>query len=172
MSTSTSIEGQISLKGAQATGSLGNKLYSRILVPIDGSPLSGEAISHAVGLAHATGATIYFVTVTEPYEPTSSYAVTVYRSFEEHSRQMKKHVQSVMSPAAAVATAAEVPTKQLHLEDAEPFRAIIRAAEDNDCQLIVMASHGRRGISALVMGSQTVKVLTHSSIPVLVCRAK
>lgn len=146
--------------------------FQRILVPIDGGPLSVEAVSHALALARKTDARICFLTVTEPFEPAASYAVAVSRTFEAHQRNARLHAEHVLTPAMAAASASDVPAEELHLEDADPYRAIIRAAEDFGCDLIVMASHGRRGVSAVLLGSQTVKVLTHSTIPVLVCRAQ
>jgi nucleotide-binding universal stress UspA family protein len=70
----------------------------------------------------------------------------------------------------ATAKAAGVPFRALHVVHDHPYAAIIEAAEKNGCDLIVMASHGRKGVSALILGSETTKVLTHSKVPVLVCR--
>jgi nucleotide-binding universal stress UspA family protein len=70
----------------------------------------------------------------------------------------------------STAVAASVPCKIIHIEHSQPYQAIIHAAKREGCDLIVMASHGRRGVSAIILGSETVKVLTHSTIPVLVYR--
>ncbi len=145
--------------------------YQRILTPIDGGPLSAEAVSQALALAEMTGACIFFLTVTEPYEPAASYAVTVNRNLADHQRHARLHAEHVLNPAVAAARDALLPAESLHVEDTEPYRAIIKAAEDNACDLIVMASHGRKGLAGILLGSQTIKVLTHCKIPVLVCRS-
>lgn len=146
--------------------------FRRFLVPIDGGPLSVDAVTQALALAARTGAELVFLTVTEPFEPGASYAVTLHKTHEAHQRSARVHAEQILAPALAAAEAAEIGARSLHVEDDEPYRAIIRAAGDNLCDLIVMASHGRRGVAAVLLGSQTVKVLTHSAIPVLVCRRK
>jgi nucleotide-binding universal stress UspA family protein len=144
-------------------------MYRHLLVPTDGSPLSDEAICQAVELARTFGAKIYFLTVTEPF-----------RTFSLHANQLtigtyRKHVEErasrILTEAAKVAVASGVDYELIHLEDSQPYEGIIRTATQTECDLIAMASHGRRGVSALVLGSQTVKVLTHSTIPVLVYRS-
>lgn len=144
--------------------------YRKILVPTDGYALSGVAIVHGTRLAAQIGASLVFVTVTAPFQPLATYSVRIHRDLQSHRKDAKERADRILAPAAAVAEAGNVRFETLHVENDEPYLGIIRAAEDNGCDLVVMASHGRRGLSALVLGSETVKVLTHSSIPVLVCR--
>jgi nucleotide-binding universal stress UspA family protein len=84
---------------------------------------------------------------------------------------MRNHAAQGLDAAATVAASAGVSYDKVLIEQDEPYRAIIRVAEERGCDLIVMASHGRRGLPALVLGSETMKVLTHCSVPVLVYRS-
>jgi nucleotide-binding universal stress UspA family protein len=145
-------------------------MYRHILIPTDGSELSGKAIQHGVTLAKSVGAKVSGITVTIPFhvfaldpdtltDTPASYQTRV--AVEE-----RKYLEQIKNMAAAVGiTCDAIPVEHEH-----PYQAIIDTAKENGCDLIVMASHGRRGLSALVLGSETVKVLTHSTIPVLVCR--
>ena len=90
---------------------------------------------------------------------------------EAYRAHMEERATRILDQAGRVAAAAGVAFEARHVEDDQPYRAIIREAEENGCDLIAMASHGLRGMSTLVLGSETVKVLTHTSIPVLVYRA-
>jgi nucleotide-binding universal stress UspA family protein len=88
----------------------------------------------------------------------------------EYEKHIKKHAAKILGAVADAAKAAGVACKTVQVEEEHPYQAIINTAKSNGCDLIMMASHGRRGISAMVIGSETVKVLTHSKIPVLVQR--
>lgn len=90
-------------------------------------------------------------------------------AFAQHAEHVKQHAGKVLNHVAGAAKAAGVPCDTVQVEDDQPYRAIIKTAEDEGCDLIVMASHGRSGISAVLLGSVTNKVLTHTKIPVLVC---
>ena len=145
-------------------------MYKHILIPTDGSELAAKAIGHGVRLAKAAGAQVTGVTVTEPF-----HLVTVAPSQLEYTRaEYRKHSEAYAEKALqAVSTAAaaeNVPHRVVQVEHEHPYQGIIDTALANGCDLIVMASHGRHGMSAIVLGSETVKVLTHSKIPVLVCR--
>src|SRR5829696_2316266 len=146
-------------------------MYRHVLIPTDGYPLSIEAITHGVKLAQEIGARVSILTVTEPFHVFSFGVEQLENTPGEYRRHMKDRSARSLGEAARVAAAARVPHEEIHVEDDEPYRAIIRVAQERGCDLIVMASHGRRGVSALVLGSETVKVLTHSSVPVLVYRA-
>jgi nucleotide-binding universal stress UspA family protein len=138
-------------------------MFKHILIPTDGSDLSRKAILYGVQLAKESGAKVTGLTVAEPYRAAAMDAVLVpvdEGDYEEQSR--------VLSEKAA--QAAGVPCETIREVHDQPYRAIIDAAQALGCDLIVMASHGRRGISALLLGSETAKVLTHSTIPVLVYR--
>ena len=145
-------------------------MYRHLLIPTDGYPLSMEAITHGVELARETGAKVSVVTVTEPFHMFSFGVVQLEDTPRDYRREMEQRAARTLEEAANVANAAGVAHEEVHVEDDEPYRAIIRVAEERGCDLIVMASHGRRGVAALVLGSETVKVLTHSTTPVLVYR--
>jgi len=145
-------------------------MYRHLLVPTDGSPLSDEAIFQAVELAKTFGAKIFFLTVTEPCRISSRHANQL--TLGTYRNHVEERASRILTEAAKVAVASGVDYELIHLEDSQPYEAIIRAATQTECDLIAMASHGRRGVSALVLGSQTVKVLTHSTIPVLVYRSQ
>jgi nucleotide-binding universal stress UspA family protein len=145
-------------------------VYSHALIPTDGSRLSTEAVTHGVEFAKETGARVTLLTVTEPFHTFALSVDQVEDTPREYRTHMHERAARVLSSAAEVAKASGVSYEEVHVEDDYPYRAIIRTAEAKGCDLIIMASHGRRGISALVLGSETVKVLTHSTIPVLVHR--
>jgi nucleotide-binding universal stress UspA family protein len=141
-------------------------MYKHILIPTDGSVLFNKAIEHGTALAKALGAKVTALTVTEPFYESAFEPMVV--------EQYKKHVAALaakhLDVAKNAASASDVACELMRVEHERPYQAIIDTAKSRGCDLIVMASHGRRGISAIVLGSETVKVLTHSTIPVLVCR--
>jgi nucleotide-binding universal stress UspA family protein len=145
-------------------------MFKHILIPTDGSDLSLKAILYGVQLAKESGAKVTGLTVTEPYQAAGMDAVFVpvdLGDYEEQSRVLsEKAIEQVKMAAQAAGVSCET-IREVH---DQPYRAIIDAALALGCDLIVMASHGRRGISALLLGSETAKVLTHSTIPVLVYR--
>lgn len=147
-------------------------MYRHILIPTDGSALSDEAVGYGVQLAKAVGARVSVVTVIEPFHVFSLEVDQLEDTPDEYGRHAAQRAARILMKAEAIAAAAGVTPETIRMDDDQPYRAIIAAAQKNGCDLIVMASHGRRGISALVLGSETAKVLTHSAIPVLVYRSK
>jgi nucleotide-binding universal stress UspA family protein len=145
-------------------------VYKHLLVPTDGSQLSVEAIKHGVAFAKDAGAKISFLTVTEPFHTISFEADQLEATASGYQKYMADRAARCLAEAAKLAKDAGISFEELHVVDDQPYRAIIHTAEAKGCDLIVMGSHGRRGISAIVLGSVTVKVLTHSTIPVLVYR--
>ncbi len=148
-------------------------MYRHIMVSTDGSKLSAKAVRTAAHLAKALGARITGVYVTLPY-PAQVYGeavayappITAQRYKELTAREAKKALAAVEIEAQT----AGVPCSTLSITNDHPWRGIIRAAQARKCDVIVMSSHGRRGLAGLLLGSETNKVLTHSKIPVLVCR--
>jgi nucleotide-binding universal stress UspA family protein len=110
------------------------------------------------------------VTVTEPFHLVSVAPSQLEHTPIEYKKHAEAYAEKVLGTVAAAAKSAGVVCETLHIEHEHVYQAIIDAASARGCDLIVMASHGRRGVSAVVLGSQTVKVLTHSKIPVLVYR--
>jgi nucleotide-binding universal stress UspA family protein len=146
-------------------------MYQHILIPTDGSELSEKTIAHGIALAKAHNARITGLHVTAPLRLSALDPITVAQnSREQHLRQIKalasQHLEVVADAAKAVGVACDI----VHAMADHPYQAIIDTAKAKGCDLIAMASHGRSGISAIVLGSETVKVLTHTTIPVLVLR--
>ncbi len=146
-------------------------MYKHILIPTDGSDLSDLAISKTVALAGILGAKVTVLTVTEPFHVFSMGAEQLENTRPDYERYVAERSASILSGATAKAEAAGVETAGVAVESASPYQAIIDAAVAHGCDLIAMASHGRSGLAGLVLGSETVKVLTHSAIPVLVYRS-
>jgi nucleotide-binding universal stress UspA family protein len=148
-------------------------MYKHMLVPTDGSKLSEKAIKIAARFAAASGARITAIYVVPEGVPTLFSGEKLYGS-GVLGRQYRELVKSEANKALAVveieAEIAGVPYASVRAVAESPWRAILRAARSRHCDLIVMASHGRSGVKALALGSQTTRVLAHSKIPVLVCR--
>ncbi len=144
-------------------------MYKRILVPTDGSDITVKAIDTAVALAKLAGATLTTLCVKEPF-PYSAISemqpVPPQEFYDAQERIAAEHVKAVM----AAASAAGVTCSGSTVEALHPWEAILDLAKQQDCDLIVMASHGRRGMAALLIGSETSRVLTHSPLPVLVVK--
>jgi nucleotide-binding universal stress UspA family protein len=138
-------------------------MYTNILIATDGSELAGKAVQHGVALAKRIGAKVTMLTVLPP-----DMITTDTQMIEIRKTRMQKHAEEILG-AVAMQTAG-VACETIQVEHEHPYQAIIDTADSKGCDLIVMASHGRHGISAIVLGSETVKVLTHCKIPVLVYR--
>lgn len=145
-------------------------MYKHILIPTDGSELANKAVDDGIAFAKAIGAKITFMTATLPFHVFTLDPEVVEETSDQYKERIQRHVKSTLSGIAAKAKDAGVPCDTIHVEHEHVYQAIIDSAKARDCDLIAMASHGRRGISALVLGSETFKVLTHSKIPVLVHR--
>jgi nucleotide-binding universal stress UspA family protein len=147
-------------------------MFKHLLVPTDGSPLSLAALTRAVSFAKDAGARITVLYV-EPTPPTAYDGVggisSAHLTQDLHER-LDGAAQDILSAAKALVAGSGVPVDTQLLVGDQPYKLIIRAAETLGCDLIFMASHGRRGVSALLLGSETNMVLTHSRIPVLVHR--
>lgn len=147
-------------------------MFKHILVPTDGSDLSKDTVKRAVAFAKETGAQITFF-FAKPDYPVAFYgegALIDPTSPEKFSEMAEAQAQVILSSATQQAKAAGVSSASASAVSDIPYTAIIEAASAAGCDLIFMASHGRRGISGLLLGSETQKVLTHSKIPVLVYR--
>ena len=144
-------------------------MFNRILVPTDGSDITAKAVDAGIKLAKSLGAQLYTICVKEPF-PYSAISemqpVPPQDFFDAQDRIATKRVHEVVELAHAAGLTCQAHT----VEALHPWEAIIDHARHMECDLLVMASHGRRGVSALLLGSETQKVLTHSTIPVLVVR--
>ena len=141
-------------------------MYKHILIPTDGSELAERAVTHGLSLAKFVGAKVTGIIVEE--RP-AAWLLAAGVAFAEFTEQLREYYASALDSMANAAKQAGVPCDTVQVEDVRPYEAIIATATDRGCDLIVMASHGRSGLSAVVLGSVTNKVLTHAKIPVLVC---
>jgi nucleotide-binding universal stress UspA family protein len=147
-------------------------MFKNILLPTDGSKLSMKALDKAIELAKGGAASLTILNIIPPYPATvagDGYVIDP-MSGEAWEKVMKARADKILADAAKRAKAKRVTAQLISLRDAVIYDGIISAAKKRKCDLIVMASHGRGGLSALLLGSETTKVLTHSKIPVLVCR--
>ena len=145
-------------------------MYTNILIATDGSELAGKAVQHGIALAKWVGAKTTGLTVVPPFHILTTDPQMIEDTPAAYQARMQKHAEQTLATVARGAQAAGVVCETVQVEHEHPYRAIIDIAELKGCDLIVMASHGRHGVSALVLGSETVKVLTHCKIPVLVHR--
>ena len=148
-------------------------MYDHILVPTDGSKLSQKAVEAAAQLAKASGAKLTGVYVIPPYTPPvygEGVAYLPEMTPKAYKELTGREARRALAAVEVEGQAAGVDTKVMSLSHDHPWEGIIRTAKAKKCDLIVMASHGRKGLAGLLLGSETTKVLTHSKIPVLVCR--
>jgi nucleotide-binding universal stress UspA family protein len=147
-------------------------MYANILVATDGSRLSAKAVTHGIALAKALGSRITAFYSSREY-PTPAYAegmVYAPMSKRDYAALCKKEAGKVLQDVVRKGGAAGVAVTPVQAIAPSPWEGILRAARRNKCDAIVMASHGRRGVSALLLGSETQKVLAHSRLPVIVVR--
>ena len=144
-------------------------MFKKILLPTDGSELSAKAVQGALKMAGQLGASVVGLTVVEPYSYStlSEYRPETLEAFEARNAQA---AEQRLAPLVQAASEAKVPCETVTVKSFSPYEAIIETARKFGCDVIFMASHGRRGLSAVLLGSETQKVLTHSTIPVLVYR--
>ena len=145
-------------------------MFQHILVATDGSPLSAKAINNAMSLAKSLEARVTVLAVIEPYHAFSKDPAQLADTEAGYKKRSEAEAARILSEADQVAQKTGVAYATLHLEHEQVYQAIIETAGKRGWDLIAMASHGRRGVAALVLGSVTTKVLTHSSLPVLVYR--
>jgi nucleotide-binding universal stress UspA family protein len=145
-------------------------MFRHLLIPTDGSDLSRKAVLYGVQLAKECGAKVTALTLAEPYRVASMDAILVSIGEDEYEEESRRTAEQALDQVRVAAEAAGVTCETIREVHDQPYRAIIDVAHAQGCDLIVMASHGRRGMSALLLGSETNKVLTHSTIPVLVYR--
>jgi nucleotide-binding universal stress UspA family protein len=147
-------------------------MYKHILIPIDGSPTADKAVQAGVDFARGAKARVTLFTAVPEYEPPGDAELLARRavSLWDHERLSRDKAQAILQPAAERLRAAGIECQTAYAECNRPHEAIIDAARAHGCDLILMSSHGRRGLSELWYGSETHAVLKHSSIPTLVYR--
>jgi nucleotide-binding universal stress UspA family protein len=145
-------------------------MYKRILLPTNGSDASERAIAAGVAFAKELGAEVIGLTATPEFHAFTYRSEMLEATPEEFAQNSRKRAAQLLDGIASVARDAGVAFSGEHAVSDHPYEAILAAAAKHKCDLIVMASHGRRGLTGLLLGSETQKVLVHSSIPVLVHR--
>ena len=145
-------------------------MFKTILVPTDGSPLSDKAINAAVEFARSNGGKLIGLSVAEPDPYTPGNASAYGAVADLYDKKMQELATIYVKEIADRARTANVPCETRVVQSFNPYEEIIKAAEQTHCDIIFMASHGRKGLNKLFAGSETQKVLAHSTIPVLVFR--
>ena len=146
-------------------------MYKHVLIPTDGSEVAQKGIDHGLSLAKSLGAKVTIVTVTERFPV---YAGPEWipgpTEMAEYDARQKEGATKVLADVKAAADRLGVDAETVHVPEAHPAEAIVATADKRHCNLIVIASHGRRGLRRLLLGSQTSEVLVSSPVPVLVVR--
>lgn len=149
-------------------------MYRRILIATDGSDLALKGLTQGLALAKALGAQVTVVTASEPFTPIgvdgAGLAVSEYALADEFDKSAAAAAKLVLDEASKIAADAGVTVETIHVPHQYPADAIVETARAGGHDLIVMSSHGRRGLGRLLLGSQANAVLTHSEVPVLVVR--
>jgi nucleotide-binding universal stress UspA family protein len=148
-------------------------MYNNILISTDGSDVAQKGVDHGLSLAKSLRARATIIMVTEIfpiYPPTDVSGTWVLDETARYRAGQKEIAQKVLAAAEAAAKKLGVPADTVRIPEAYPAEAIVELAKARDCGLIVMASHGRRGLRKLVLGSQTSEVVANSPVPVLVVR--
>lgn len=145
-------------------------MYKHILIATDGSDLAAKAVATGLALAKELKANVTAVTATEPWTAmVSPEGAALSFPIDEYEKAAAENAARILAKVREDAANAGVACETLHATNF-PADAIIEAAQSRGCDLIVMSSHGRRGLARVLLGSQAVQVLTHSSVPVLICR--
>lgn len=148
-------------------------MFKHILLPTDGSKLSDRAIIHGINLAKTLGAKITLLSVVPEFRMIAdeSFAVPLsVQAKQQYEKEAKARAEKKLAAAGARIAKAGLQSSAIVASSDLPYQQIIEVARKRKCDLVVMASHGRRGLTGLLLGSETVKVLTHSKVPVLVVR--
>jgi nucleotide-binding universal stress UspA family protein len=145
-------------------------MFRHLLIATDGSELAERAVTQGLALAKVLGAKVTGVTVTEPLASLVAGDASIVLPLQDYERAAAANAARILSGVTTAAGASGVPCEVVHVKEHFPAEGIVETAKARGADLIVMASHGRRGLSKLLLGSETTKVLSQSSIPVLVCR--
>ncbi|WP_404404300.1 universal stress protein [Pelagibacterium halotolerans] len=144
-------------------------MYKHILIATDGSELADKGLQQGLSLAKAVGAKALIVSITDVWS-SGMIAAASPATIADYEAAMNASVEQILKDAAVAAKDAGVPYETKHIQNRYPADAIVETAQDMGCDLIVMSSHGRRGIRKMLLGSQTSEVLASTTMPVLVVR--
>ena len=145
-------------------------MFKHILIPTDGSELSKMAVRQGIQFAKEINAKVTGLTVTVPYHYFAVDAVQLSDTPDQYAIDVKSMADKNLSYIKEEASKAGVSYDLVHRSNEHPYEEIVQVAQEAQCDLVFQASHGRRGVSGVLLGSETQKVLTHSKIPVLVYR--
>jgi nucleotide-binding universal stress UspA family protein len=145
-------------------------MYRHLLIATDGSELASKAVAHGLGLAKMLNAKVTAVTVTEPFPSFASTDASVAVPLQVYEEAASARAAKILGEVEAAANLNSVACDVIHVNGRLPAEGILEIAEARNSDLIVMASHGHRGLTRLVLGSQAHEVVSQSSIPVLVCK--
>jgi nucleotide-binding universal stress UspA family protein len=148
-------------------------MYKRILIATDGSVLARKAENQGFSLAKELRASVTVVTVTEPWSAIELAAQAqrgAKHPVEDYEKRAVAVTEKILGAASGLAKKMGLACDTIHVQDEHPAEGIIKTAKANECDLIVMASHGRRGLQRALLGSQANEVLSYSLVPVLVCK--
>ena len=145
-------------------------MYKNILLATDGSDLAAKAIKHGLSLAAQIGASATIVTIAKPLHTIAPPEVMIAFPKADYDKGAKERAGEILAKVESAARAASVNCQTRFMMHEEPWQAIIDAAQEAESDLIVMGSHGRTGLTRLMLGSEAQKVLTHTTLPVLIVR--
>jgi nucleotide-binding universal stress UspA family protein len=145
-------------------------MFKHVLIATDGSELAERAVAQGLQLAKVLNAKVTAVTATEPWTAVVTGEAALAFPHADYEKAAAENAAKILRRASDLAKKADVACATVHVKDQYPAEGIVAAAKEKGCDLIVMASHGRRGIAKLLLGSEATKVLTHSSVPVLIYR--
>ena len=145
-------------------------MYKHLLIATDGSELALKAVDQGLKLGRMLSAKTTVVTVTEPWTMVAPGEIGMTIPIDDYESGVAEHAKNILDAAQKQAETAGIACEFLHVRDRYPADGILEAAKSLGCDLIVMASHGRRGVARLLIGSQANRVVTYSPIPVLICK--
>ena len=145
-------------------------MYRHVLIAVDGSPFALKAARHGLDLAKSISAMASAMIVTATWESIALSEIAQGHFQDEYANRAKAYAESCLGKVRALALERRIVCETIHKSGARPYEVILATAASNGCDLIVVGSHGHRGMTGLLLGSETVKLLTHSTIPVLVYR--
>jgi nucleotide-binding universal stress UspA family protein len=145
-------------------------MFKSILLPTDGSPLSERATDTAVRFAQLNGAKLVAISVVQPFPLVPMSEAVIVPDATVFDKHADEYARYCLDKVAAAAQSAGVQFEGVMAQSATPYEEIVKAAEQHHCDIIMMASHGRKGLNKLFLGSETQKVLAHTTLPVLVLR--
>ena len=145
-------------------------MYKHLLIATDGSELAQKAVAQGFALAKAVNAKVTIVTVSEPWTLAAPAEVAIVYPVEDYERAAAANASKILADASAAGAKLQITCDTVHVKEEFPAEGIVETARARGCDLIVMSSHGHRGLMRLVLGSQAHRVVTQSTTSVLICR--